>query len=237
MIQYLNMNRILKFKQTEEQKVYWISDTHFNHNPKWKVPLWEQRGFKSSEEHTDGVINKINEIVRPNDILFHLGDFCLNTSESQFEELLSRINCQHIHYIWGNHNSRIDQAYKKSVTDYLRSIYGDGHYNHSEEIEIYPTRYRNLIFIGNYAEVVVDGRYFILSHYPIQVVNHMKDGAIHLTGHSHYNLPFSQADNLDAKILDVGFDGFGKPLSTEEVLKIMNTKKIFQSGDHHTNVI
>ena len=217
------MNRTLKFKQTEEQKVYFTSDTHFNHNPKWKVPLWEQRGYKSSEEHTNSVINKINETVRPNDILWHLGDFCLNTSESQFEELLARINCQSIHFLWGNHNSRIWEAYRKEVLKQYAS----------EDIEVYPIRYKNLVFCGNYAEITVDGKYFILSHYPIHVFNYMKDGASHLCGHSHYNLPLSQADNLNSKILDVGIDGFGKPLSVDEVMTIMNKKQVFQSGDHH----
>jgi hypothetical protein len=63
----------------------------------------------------------------------------------------------------------------------------------------------------------------------------MKDGARMICGHSHYALPFSQADNLDAKILDISWDGFARPLSTEEVVSVMNKKKVFQAGDHHTN--
>ena len=54
-----------------------------------------------------------------------------------------------------------------------------------------------------------------------------------ICGHSHYALPFSQAENLEVKVLDVGWDGFARPLSTSEVLHIMDTKAIFKPGDHH----
>jgi len=230
------MNKSIKFRQTEEQKVYWTSDSHLNHNPKWKVPLWETRGFKSSEEHTNTIIDKINERVRPNDILIHAGDFCLNTSESQFEELLSRINCQNIHYIWGNHNSRIKDAYERTVKEFFQKMDDDFTATQPKpDVEVYPIRYRNIVFIGNYAEIVVDGQYFIVAHYPIHVFNYMKYGAKMICGHSHYGLPFSQATNLNSKILDIGWDGYGKVLSTQEILDIMDTKKIFESGDHHTN--
>lgn len=233
------MNKVIKIRQTEEQKVYWMSDSHLNHNPKWKVPLWEARGHKSSVEHTDFIINKINEIVRPNDILFHLGDFCLNTEENGLNELLARIHCQNIYLLWGNHNNPLWKIYKRE-TDKLFNLLQENLFRHNcdenvGEGEIYPFRYKNIIFLGNYAEIVVDGQYFILCHYPIHVFNYMKDGAKMVCGHSHYGLSFSQADNLSSKILDIGWDGFARPLSTEEVLKIMDKKSIFVSGDHHEN--
>lgn len=244
------MNKVLKIRQTENQKVYWISDTHLNHNPKWQVPLWEARGFKSSDEHTDGIINKINEIVRPDDILMHAGDFCLNTEESGCNELLARIKCQNIYILWGNHNNPLWKIYQREVS---KQFYTKGYTSRVLNVqtnqyeaggamelpltdaEIYPFRYKNLVFFGNYLEVVVDGQYFVMAHYPVHVWNHVKDGAKMICGHSHYGLPFSQADNLEAKILDVGWDAYARPLSTKEVLDIMDKKKIFQSGDHHTN--
>jgi calcineurin-like phosphoesterase family protein len=226
------MNKVLKIRQTDDQKVYWVSDTHLNHNRDF---VYEVRGFKSSQEHTDFIIDKINEVVRSNDILMHGGDFCLNTEESGCNELLARIQCQNIYLLWGNHNNPLWKIYKREV----ESMWGaalDISDSISREIpEIYPFRYKNIVFYGNYLEVVVDGQYFVMAHYPIHVFNYMKDGAKMICGHSHYGLPFSQADNLSSKILDVGWDGFARPLSTEEVLKIMDKKSIFVSGDHHTN--
>jgi calcineurin-like phosphoesterase family protein len=223
------MNRVLKIRQTDDQKVYWVSDTHLNHNRDF---VYEVRGFKSSQEHTDFIINKINEIVRPNDILMHGGDFCLNTEESGCNELLARIQCQNIYMLWGNHNNPLWKIYTREVCAKFQSdAYTDGMF--VQNIEVYPFRYKNVVFLGNYAEITVDGQYFVMAHYPIHVWNYVKDGAKMICGHSHYGLPFSQADNLDAKILDVGWDGYGRPLSTKEVLDIMDKKAIFETGDHH----
>src|SRR5271155_4208587 len=104
------MNALLKIKQTEEGKVYWTSDLHLNHNRDF---VFGARGFKSSQEHTDFIINKINEVVRPNDILMNAGDFCLNTDESGFNSLLARINCQNMYTLWGNHNNPVWKIYRR----------------------------------------------------------------------------------------------------------------------------
>lgn len=221
----------MKIRQTPEQKVYWLSDTHLNHNRDF---VYGARGFNSSQEHTDFVINKINEIVRPNDILMHAGDFCLNTEEKGLNSLLARIHCQNIYMTWGNHNNPLWKIYQNEVANFFRSMDDDFTATQPKpDVEIYPFRYKNILFLGNYVELTVDGQYFVMCHYPIHVWNYVKDGCKMICGHSHYGLPFSQADNLDAKILDVGWDGYCRPLSTEEVLKIMDTKKIFATGDHH----
>ena len=235
------MNKILKIRQTDDQKVYWVSDTHLNHNRDF---VYEARGFKSSQDHTDFIINKINEIVRPNDILMHAGDFCLNTEESGCNELLARIFCQNIYMLWGNHNNPLWKIYQREIAkqfytkgyiekDLMGDVHGTGFERPLTDVEIYPFRYKNVVFFGNYLEVTVDGQYFVMAHYPIHVWNYVKDGAKMICGHSHYGLPFSQADNFNAKILDIGWDGYGRPLSTQEVLNIMDKKVIFETGDHH----
>lgn len=219
----------MRIRQTPDRRVYWLSDTHLNHNRDF---VYGARGFKSALEMTDTIIDKINELVRPNDILMHAGDFCLNTEESGLNSLLARIHCQNIYMTWGNHNNPLWKVYVREVA----AKYGvepimDGEI--SGNVEVYPFRHKNIVFLGNYAEITVDGQYFVMCHYPVHVWNYVKDGAKMICGHSHYGLPFSQADNLDAKILDVGWDGYSRPLSTEEVLAIMNKKAVFATGDHH----
>jgi calcineurin-like phosphoesterase family protein len=226
------MNKVLKFRQTENCKVYITSDLHLNHN---KPFVWEARGYKSSEEHTKLVIDKINSLVRSSDILIDLGDFCLNTDEKGCNELLSKIQCQNIYHIWGNHSNPLWRIYQNEVKKFIEhyeTSMGNCLADCGEEIEIYPFRWRNIVFIGNYVEFVIDGKYFIGSHYPMYVFNYMKDNASHLCGHSHYNLELSQADNESSKILDVGWDGWGKPLTLEEVMTVMNKKKALVV-DHH----
>lgn len=225
------MNRVLKLNQTNDQKVYWVSDTHLNHNRDF---VYEARGHKSSQEHTDFVIKRINDTVRWNDILIHCGDFCLNTDEQGLESLLGRIQCQNIYMLWGNHNNPLWKIYRREVVKWAKeytTLYEAG--GNPDEIEIYPWKYKSITFLGNYAEISVDGHYFVACHYPVHVWNYLKDGAKMICGHSHYGLPFSQDSNLEAKILDVGWDGFSRPLSNSEVLTIMNRKAIFSTGDHH----
>jgi len=228
------MNKELRINETEERKVYFISDTHFNHN---KDFVYGVRGFKNVTEHNDVIFAKINEIVRPNDILFHLGDFCLNTDEDGFNAQLARINCQNIHYLWGNHNNPLWSIYKREVSNWFAMRTGteverDEDFQH----EIYPFNYRNICFMGNYLEATINGHKFVMAHYPIYVYNFIKNGAKHLCGHSHGGLDLSDEHNLNTKTLDVGWDDFGKPLSFDEVLTIMNKKSIFVPSDHHKKV-
>lgn len=233
------MNRRLKLVQSEKSRVYITSDTHLNHDPKWEVPLWEARGHTSSKDHTDFIINTINGLVRPEDSLIHLGDFCLNTSEAGLEELLSRIHCQTIYMLWGNHNNPLWKVYRREVLKALNGITQgyvsaslDG-WHKPEDLEVYPFRYRNIVFLGNYIEVIIDGQLYVMEHYPVHVFNEMKHGVFHLCGHSHYGLDFSQATNLQNKILDVGWDGWKKPYTTAEIAEIMAKKQVFVTSDHH----
>ena len=230
------MNRVLRFNQTPDRKVYVVSDTHWNHNPKWPVPLWKARGYSSVDESNEHQRTVINSTVRPNDILIHLGDVTLNCNEEQFEKFIASLNCQTIYTLWGNHNSPSWNIYQREVKQTLQTIISAGGIeladNHLESVEIYPFQYKNMVFVGNYLEAIIDGTYFVMAHYPIYVFNHMSKGALHLCGHSHYNLELSQADNPTSKILDVGWDGWAKPLSIDEIKAIMAKKNIL-AVDHH----
>jgi calcineurin-like phosphoesterase family protein len=212
---------LLNLRETPDQKVYVSSDFHLNHDPKWPVPIWESRGFKSAKEMTDGIIDTTNSIVRPNDILLFLGDWCLNTTIEAFEETLARFKCQNIYALWGNHNN----PHEKKVYAHLmreRNVNG----------ELYPFRYKNMVYYGHYLEAVLNGHYTVLCHYPIYVWNEMAHGAWMLCGHSHNGCEFSQSTNVEGKILDVGWDGHGKPWSLDEIAAVMKTKH-FKAVDHH----
>jgi calcineurin-like phosphoesterase family protein len=211
--------RPLKLIHNEDHKVYFTSDSHFRHNQKF---IFEARGYKDRYEHDDALIAKINEVVRPEDTLIHLGDFCLNITPPEFNEILARINCQNIAYIWGNHNSCIRRVYEDAVA----TEYG-------KDIEVYPYAIGKLTYLGYYKELIVNGHMIVIHHYPHQIFNQMQKGACQLSGHSHYTNPTTQLDNPDNKILDVGWDGHGKPLSFPEIQKIMMSKNHVKQDKHH----
>lgn len=207
---------MLKLIQTPDIKVYFTSDFHLGHNKPFVV---EKRGYKNVKEHDDAIVDTTNSIVGRNDILLFLGDYCLNTNYDAFNDYLSRFKCDNIWTLWGNHNNPHEKLiYRKSLT--------------SPTVEMYPIQYRNMRYLGHYQEVSVDGQMIVLFHYPISVWNEMHHGSWHLCGHSHYDYAPSRAGSLEGKILDVGWDGFKKPLSFDEVSKIMKNKKTI-SVDHH----
>lgn len=212
------MLKQLHLQHNEFQKVYFVSDYHYNHQ---KDFIWRKRGFSSPEEHNRFLIEKTNEIVRPNDILFCLGDYSLNCSEEQFENFLSQLNCQKIYTIWGNHNSPLYKIYNREVE-----------LSYGKDKEVYPIYYKQLIFLGNYVEVIVNGQFICLSHYPISVFNHGGKGSWMLCGHSHGSFKESLPEFKESKRLDVGWDVFKKPLSFDEIKSIMETKQTAKL-DHH----
>ena len=71
------MNNVLKIVEGNNQKVFFTSDLHLNHRREF---IWEARGFGSSEEHTNFVINKINEI-----------DFNASKDRHAFNEIYERL--------------------------------------------------------------------------------------------------------------------------------------------------
>lgn len=206
---------MINLRDTEEQKIYVSSDFHLGHQREF---VWKDRGYTSVKEHDDGLINTLNETVRPNDILFFLGDFCLNTTTEQFNAYLDRINCQNIMALWGNHNN----PHEKNI---YRKMVGD--------TEQYPLKYKNMTYLGHYADVIINGQYVVLFHYPIYIWNEQKNGSWMLCGHSHYGCPMTTADNLYGKILDVGWDGHSKPWSISEIATVMDGKRFIANDAHH----
>jgi len=205
---------MINIRDTEEQRIFVTSDLHLGHQREF---VWKARGYNSIQEHDNGVIQILNETVRPNDILLFLGDFCLNTPFAQFDTYLDKIACQNIWSIWGNHNN----PHEKNV---YRKLVGDK--------EQYPVKYKNMTYYGHYLEAILNGQFVVLFHYPIWVWNEMKNGAWMLCGHSHYSFPHTKADNVYGKILDVGWDGHGKPWNLQEITDVMNSKR-FVALDHH----
>lgn len=210
--------KIVKFNGKED--VFITSDLHLNHN---KDFIYDKRGFSNITEHNEFIINNINSLVKPDDILFNLGDFCLNTDEATFENFIRRINCQNIYSIWGNHPNPLQKIYNREV----ENAYGP-------DIDVYPYRYKNVVFVGYHYECIIQGKYVVLNHFPMEVWDHMKDGSYMLCGHSHYSFPKTKKESKDGLILDCGWDGHNSVYNFNEIIKIMNYKTI-RAVDHHKN--
>ena len=144
--------------------IYFTSDLHFGHDKEF---LWGARGFTSSQEHDEAVIERINSIVKPNDHLFILGDLMLgNDTVSGLRKVKQLNGIKTI--LAGNHDTETRLQYYRQ--------------EHIGQVEM-AMRYQ----FGKF--------HFILSHYPTMTANIGDDKkpwqrVYNLCGHTHTINPF-----------------------------------------------
>ena len=147
--------------------IWFTSDTHFGH---LNIMKYCKRPFKSIEEHDEELIRRWNERVKPNDTVYHLGDFAW-FGPLKCDEYLSRLN-GFKHLILGNHDRM--QRMRKTIG--------------WESIQPYLE-----IKIDNQQAVM-------LFHYRMVVWNKKHYGSWALHGHSHGTLPLSGDYTLDVGV-------------------------------------
>ena len=89
-------------------KKYIISDTHFNHA---NIIKYCNRPFGNVEEMNDTIISNWNNIVKKDDIVYHLGDFFLG-SKFDLKKIVQKLNGK-IYLIRGNHDRLTVKSYEE----------------------------------------------------------------------------------------------------------------------------
>jgi len=214
------MHKILKFNTEPGRNIFISSDWHINHN---KGFIFGTRGFQSIEAHDAWLLENINLKIEANDILFNLGDMFLNSTEESANAFLDKIKCQNIYYIWGNHESVPWKLYLQAKQQQYPDV----------EAEIYPVKYKNVTFLGDYQEISINKQHFVLCHYPLSVWNGHTINSICLCGHSHGSFVNSRPETTNkGKIIDVGIDLFPDFVDFGEIMEIAKLKS-FEKVDHH----
>jgi calcineurin-like phosphoesterase family protein len=186
----------------EEQKIVdsiWMDGGPTSTSTKWSrwAPSWE-----SISKMNDYLINKINECVKKDDILWHLGDYSFSP-KSKVEEyagkIRSRINCKNIYLTWGNHDS-------KKIGDFFKECHERHEFSYKQ---------KNII----------------VSHYAQAVWNKSHYGSWMLYGHSHATAEEWLDNVMPGRLsMDVGVDNIYKilgeyrPISFEEIYKIFEKR-------------
>lgn len=136
------------------------SDTHYWHK---KILTYqaETRPWTDIREHNQGLIDRHNSIVGPNDEYWHLGDFGFCNAK-QTIDILRQLNGK-IHFIYGNHDK---QMHDQSVRDLCA---WQGYYHE----------------LKGYTKSPIP-----MFHYPIHSWNRMQYGSFHFYGHTHGQVPF-----------------------------------------------
>lgn len=194
-----------------KNNIWFTSDTHFGHSnivlgtSKW-ADKESCRKFSSIEEHDETLINNINSLVKPDDVLYHLGDWSFG-GHFKIPIYRKRIKCKNINLIIGNHDSNIRRSNSPYKT--LFSSIKD-----ADLISVSFKDKKQNIFLSHYAHSV-----WPESHH----------GCVHLFGHSHNSLKGV------GKSMDVGMDtNWYFPYSLDEIMFYMESKEIF-TPDHHNS--
>ena len=137
--------------------IYYISDTHFNHENIIKIC---NRPYNNVNEMNEDIIKRWNNKVKPEDEVYFLGDFSHKCSQQDAFEILKRLNGKK-YFIKGNHD-------KISFVNSLRN---------SKLVE----------WVKDYAEINDNNRMVVLFHYPIEDWNGQYHGSYHIFGHIHNN--------------------------------------------------
>lgn len=192
--------------------IYFTSDTHYDHA---NVIKYSNRPFQHVTEMNEIMIRNNNAIVKSEDTVYHLGDFCFSKDLVSFKR---RLIGNYIH-LKGNH----DQALDKAKIPYL--LY-------------HEIADQNTIVHGRPVKIC-------LFHYPIAVWNKKHYGSFCCHGHSHSNYKYSYPQSKKhGKIMDVGVDAVAKilggkkedyrPVSLTEVVAWMSKLEDGEALDHHS---
>ena len=79
-------------------EIFFTSDTHFYHEQDF---LYAPRGFQSTEEMNEAIIERWNSVVKNDDVVYHLGDVVMGHYDAN---VLTRLNGL-IRFIRGNHDT------------------------------------------------------------------------------------------------------------------------------------
>ena len=172
--------------------IWFTSDTHFSHTPEF---LWGPRGFSNVSEMNEAIIERWNSVVKPEDIVYHLGDVMLSDNITGME-CFKRLNGQ-IFLIYGNHD-----------TDTRKNLLF--------------TELRGKMLGGWYAWLIKYDKFSIyMSHYPTLTANydekHFNQHVINLHGHTHQQANFLYPNN--PFMYHVGVDSHNcTPVHIDEVM-------------------
>jgi calcineurin-like phosphoesterase family protein len=182
--------------------IYFSADQHLGHG---RIIQYCNRPFNDVHEMNKTILDNINEVVKQDDTLYILGDFCFKGKKPLDYRL--RINCLDVHLILGNHDRRKDFYPDEQTVD----MQG---FSSVQEVK----------------EITHCNQRIYLSHYPHRSWPASHKGSWMLYGHVHSKL--DHEDRISNRLtLDVGVDNcanygkpFGQPFSFKEIQQLFNKK-------------
>ena len=192
----------MKF-DTKLTKIWFSSDSHYGHRNICRgTSVWTddyaKRDFETLAEMNDILLKNLNNCVKEDDILFHLGDFSFQGVDN-IQYFREQINCENVHLILGNHDQNIVKNKQTSDGTFVKDLFSS---------------------VQDYLEIEIDKKLVVLCHYPFLYWRDSHKGSINLFGHEHGMVN----DKIKPNQFDVGVDNIFRkfdtysPISFERVL-------------------
>jgi len=144
---------------------FFIADIHFGHQ---NALAFDNRPFKTIEEHDETVVKNWNQVVGMDDEVFILGDISWRNATETIRLVKSLNGIKHL--IVGNHDKKLLKNRE------LQSLF---------------------VEIADYKELALPGsKGVILSHYPMPCFNHHYYGWYHFYGHVHSSFEWNMMERV-----------------------------------------
>lgn len=226
------------FNMPADAQHLFLSDTHYDHGniiryssrpflndqeKKWQA---DKVKFKPCEDSirwmNREIVSKINEVARPQDYLWHLGDVAWH-GKRMAAEFFKALQCKNIILVWGNHD---EPDFADLIPHQLARPRLDKK-KLGDEQTILPC-YDQLF-------AIVDGQGIHMNHYPHDSWEASHKGVWHFYGHVHGNMNDRHKRNPGWGLsLDVGVDSHNfYPWTMDELRKL--TGKRLPDWQAHRN--
>lgn len=149
--------------------IWFTSDTHYGHE---NVIRFCNRPFVDSVHMENALVGAHNAVVKPDDIVYHLGDFIWSPKAAEWDRILDQLHGR-FRVIRGNHDLPL-----------RRGMFG----------------HRKIDWVRDFSEEKIDGIKVVLCHYPIASWNGARKGSFHLHGHCHSSMDHLPGRLLDVGV-------------------------------------
>ena len=215
--------------------MHFVSCLHFGHDREF---LWKPRGFKNVTEHDETLIQRWNERVGKDDIVFSIGDTIFGqNADVRLKEIFRRLTFWKLFVSPGNHFSGWHQLYKEALKSWAESK--GLTYEEVRGYHIYPLEYlvdgdpsKRVLFMPNQFSIYAGRQAICLNHFPEYPHNGAGKGVWGVFGHCHGNNPDTNPNTAKRKTLDVCVESFGGPVDFQTVERWMNSKEADDVAHH-----
>lgn len=186
-------------------KTFVTSDTHFGHV---NIIRYCNRPFGSVTQMNDAMIERWNARVGLDDVIYFLGDFAMGpkVDPAFTASMLLQLN-GFKHIMLGNHDqpSKWGPGLRAVVQEYR-----------IEDCEVHDAQIVN---------TRIDGKEFVMCHFPISAWENEHHGSIHLHGHVHTQYSQDVFERQTRNCYDIGVDMYGGPVQITGDLRFLNDPK------------